>query len=33
LYENTDFSISTIRESIEDGESKTNEVLDNMKIN
>lgn len=33
LYENTDFSISTIRESIKDGESKTNEVLDNMKIN
>jgi NTE family protein len=33
LYENTDFSISTIRDSIKDGESKTNEVLDKMKIN
>ncbi|MFZ0220485.1 MAG: DUF3734 domain-containing protein [Candidatus Nitrosopolaris sp.] len=30
LYENADFSKDTIRDSIKDGESKTNEILHNM---
>ncbi len=28
LYENTDFSVETIRNSIKDGESKTNQILE-----
>jgi NTE family protein len=28
FYENTDFSIETIKASIKDGESKTNQILD-----
>ena len=27
-YENTDFSVETIRNSIKDGESKTNQILE-----
>jgi hypothetical protein len=30
LYENADFSKDMIRDSIKDGESKTNEILHNM---
>jgi predicted DNA-binding protein YlxM (UPF0122 family) len=32
LYENADFSKDTIRDSIKDGESKTNEILHKMQI-
>ena len=28
FYENTDFSVETIRNSIRDGESKTNQILE-----
>ncbi len=30
-YENTDFSVETIRKSIKDGESKTNQILEKMR--
>ena len=32
LYENADFSVDAIRDSIKKGESKTNEVLKDVKI-
>ncbi len=32
LYENADFSVDTIKNSIKDGESKTNEILKDTKI-
>ncbi|MGB8023256.1 MAG: hypothetical protein WCF06_02945, partial [Nitrososphaeraceae archaeon] len=31
LYESTDFSIDTIKASIKDGETKTNQILKNIK--
>ena len=33
MYENADFSVKTIKESINDGELKTNEILKDIKIN
>jgi NTE family protein len=30
-YENTDFSVETIKNSIKDGESKTNQLLEKLK--
>jgi NTE family protein len=33
MYENADFSVKTIKESISDGELKTNEILKDIKIN
>jgi NTE family protein len=30
FYENTDFSVETIRNSIKDGESKTNQILEKI---
>ena len=32
MYENADFSVKTIKESINDGELKTNEILKNIKL-
>jgi NTE family protein len=32
LYENADFSVDTIKKSIKDGESRTNEILKDVKI-
>nr|MDP8942004.1 hypothetical protein [Thermoproteota archaeon] len=31
MYENADFSIKTIKESIKDGELKTNEIIKNIR--
>jgi NTE family protein len=33
MYENADFSVNTIKESINDGELKTNEILKDIKMN
>jgi hypothetical protein len=32
MYENADFSVKTIKESINDGELKTNEIIKDIKI-
>jgi NTE family protein len=32
MYENADFSVNTIKESINDGELKTNEILKDIKM-
>ena len=33
LYENAEFSVDTIKNSIKDGELRTNEILKDVKIN